>query len=246
MPRSEARRREPGIPGARKSPRRPISSARKTATSVARFARSMTTPCVKPFPTISSTSSASSASACRARARRNERSASDLRGLPTAAKLLLILTAVLLPIGIALTWLGESGIRAGQWSAEGPHARSSRAAAEAIESLIARNALALRVAANEAWPSAPAMLAIGWRERSPSRRRWPKISRSRIATASPCVRRATSATQGVLPLVAPGDIQVRIAPAPDAVAIRAGVVGGMATALIAHTSFARPPLEAAG
>ena len=31
--------------------------------------------------------------------------------LPTAAKLLLILTAVLLPIGIALVWLGETGIR---------------------------------------------------------------------------------------------------------------------------------------
>ena len=31
--------------------------------------------------------------------------------LPTAAKLLLILTAVLLPIGIALALLGENGIR---------------------------------------------------------------------------------------------------------------------------------------
>jgi len=33
--------------------------------------------------------------------------------LPTAGKLLLILTAVMLPIGIALIWLGESGIRQG-------------------------------------------------------------------------------------------------------------------------------------
>ena len=31
--------------------------------------------------------------------------------LPTGAKLLLILTAVLLPIGAALTWIGETGIR---------------------------------------------------------------------------------------------------------------------------------------
>ena len=47
--------------------------------------------------------------------------------LPTAAKLLLILTAVLLPIGIALVWLGESGIRqanaALQGRARGPVAR---------------------------------------------------------------------------------------------------------------------------
>ena len=39
--------------------------------------------------------------------------------LPTAAKLLLILSAVLLPIGIALTWLGESGIRQANNALEG-------------------------------------------------------------------------------------------------------------------------------
>ena len=37
---------------------------------------------------------------------------------------------------------------------------------------------------------------------------------------------------GALPLVAPGDIRVRVAPSSDAVAVRAGVNGGMATALI--------------
>ena len=37
--------------------------------------------------------------------------AERLARLPTGAKLLLILTAVLLPIGIALVWFGESGIR---------------------------------------------------------------------------------------------------------------------------------------
>ena len=64
--------------------------------------------------------------------------------LPTAAKLLLILTAVLLPIGIALVWLGESGIRQANIALKGRAEDQSRAAAEAMEGLLARNALALQ------------------------------------------------------------------------------------------------------
>src|SRR5690349_4205079 len=67
--------------------------------------------------------------------------------LPTAAKLLLILTAVLLPIGIALAWIGNSGIVQANSALEGRNQDQSRAAASSIESLIARNALALRIAA---------------------------------------------------------------------------------------------------
>src|SRR5438270_9527343 len=70
--------------------------------------------------------------------------------LPTAAKLLLILTAVLLPIGIALAWIGESGIRQANRALQGRNEDQARGAVQSIESLIARNALALRIAANGA------------------------------------------------------------------------------------------------
>src|SRR4051812_26917398 len=70
--------------------------------------------------------------------------------LPTAAKLLLILTAAILPIGIGLTVLGEMGIRQANSALKGRQQDQARAATRAIESLIARNALALRVAANGA------------------------------------------------------------------------------------------------
>src|SRR5262245_44094925 len=70
--------------------------------------------------------------------------------LPTAAKLLLILTALLLPIGIALTWLGESGIRDANDNLRGRSIDQARAATGAVESLIARNARALRIAAASA------------------------------------------------------------------------------------------------
>src|SRR5215212_4763887 len=70
--------------------------------------------------------------------------------LPTAAKLLLILTAALLPIGIALTWLSGSGIRQANEALRGRSEDQARSATRAVESLIARNALALRIAANGA------------------------------------------------------------------------------------------------
>src|SRR5437868_8591074 len=75
--------------------------------------------------------------------------------LSTAAKLLLILTAVLLPIGLALAWMGETGIRQANEALKGRAEDQSRAAAEAIESLIARNALALRVSTNGALAAGP-------------------------------------------------------------------------------------------
>ena len=70
--------------------------------------------------------------------------------LPTAAKLLLILTAVLLPIGVALAWVGNSGIRQANAALESRNQQQARSAATAMESLIARNALAMRVAATNA------------------------------------------------------------------------------------------------
>src|SRR5438270_386452 len=76
--------------------------------------------------------------------------------LSTAAKLLLILTAVLLPIGIALAWIGETGIRSANAALEDRNVDQGRAAARAIESLVARNALALRIAANGALADGPA------------------------------------------------------------------------------------------
>src|SRR5213595_2015902 len=67
--------------------------------------------------------------------------------LPTGAKLLLILTAFLLPIGIGLTLIGSAGIRQANDALEGRSEDQAHSAARSIESLIARNALALRIAA---------------------------------------------------------------------------------------------------
>ncbi len=152
--------------------------------------------------------------------------------LPTGAKLLVILTAVLLPIGVALALVGDNGIHQANAALDERNRVQSRAAAGAIESLIARNALALRVAANGALADGPAG-ACGRVQRSLSVA--PAVARS-FELESPdgkglCAVGTTEDT-GALPLTAPGSIRVRIAPQGDGVAIRVGVIGGMATAIL--------------
>ena len=152
--------------------------------------------------------------------------------LPTAAKLLLILTSVLLPIGAALTWFGESGIRQADEALEGRAQDQSRAAAEGIQSLVARNALALRIAANGALAAGPAN-ACARAQRSLTIA--PGVSQSfelETFDGQPICSAGAVGETGELPAAAPGDIKVRIAPNLNGVAIRVGVVGGMATAFV--------------
>ena len=106
--------------------------------------------------------------------------ADRLARLPTAAKLLLILSIALLPIGIALTWLSEAGIRQANDALRGRSEDQARAATQAIESLIARNALALRIAANGALIDGAGDRCERARARSPSRPRSHSASSSKM------------------------------------------------------------------
>jgi two-component sensor histidine kinase len=153
--------------------------------------------------------------------------------LPTAAKLLLIMSAVLIPIGIVLIWIGESGIRQSNIALHGRAEDQSRTAAEAVESLIARNALALRIAANGALADGPQdacarvtrSLAIA-----------PAVAQSfelETLDGKPICSVGKVGDTGAMPLTAPGDIQLRVAPAANGIAIRMGVPDGMATAIVA-------------
>jgi two-component system, sensor histidine kinase PdtaS len=152
--------------------------------------------------------------------------------LPTAAKLLLILTAVLLPIGIALTWIGQSGIQQANGALQGRARDQAKTAAHAIESLIARNALALRVAAAGAL-------------RRP--RANPCDEMAEALTTAPAISRrfALRSAEGDLictyggfsardpsPFVAPGNIRIWIDPNQMEVDLRVGIVGGTATSSV--------------
>ncbi len=166
--------------------------------------------------------------------------------LSTAAKFLLILTAVLLPIGIALTWLGENGIQQANGAAEGRAEDQSRAAAEGIQSLIARNALALRIATNGALAGGEDA-ACDRAKRSLSVA--PAVAQSfelESGDGRPICSAGSVGETGELPMVAPGDIKIRIAPNSSGVVIRVGVIGGMATALVSSSELRSAALDAPG
>jgi two-component system, sensor histidine kinase PdtaS len=166
--------------------------------------------------------------------------------LPTAAKLLLILTAAILPIGMALVWIGESGIRQANAALQGRTQDQARSAARSIESLIARNALALRVAANgrindehgDTCAQVRQSVAIA-----------PAIAQTfeiETADGKPVCTVGPTHDTGELPIIAPGDIRVRVAPDSNAIAIRVGVIGGMATAVIPVDEVRTAALEPEG
>src|SRR3989337_2642836 len=75
-------------------------------------------------------------------------SAERFARLSTPTKLLLILTAALLPIGFGRVGVAYDGINEANATLRTQSDDQARIAARAIESLIARNALALRIAAN--------------------------------------------------------------------------------------------------
>jgi two-component sensor histidine kinase len=165
-------------------------------------------------------------------------------GLPTAAKLLLILTALLLPIGVALSLIAASGIRDANDMLRDRSANEARAAARAMEGLIARNALALRVAAAGAIPAHGSKACD---EALKALATAPAITRSFALRDGDGVLLCT--TEGFvpreeLPLVAPGDIRSWIDPGGQQVDLRVGVIGGMATASVAAGDLKSAALDA--
>ncbi|HKX90876.1 MAG TPA: sensor histidine kinase [Sphingomicrobium sp.] len=163
--------------------------------------------------------------------------------VPTAGKLLLILTALLLPIGIALSVIGASGIRDANNVLRDRETEDARSAARAVESLIARNALALRIAA-------AAALADGTR---PCDRAVKALSTAPGISHSFGLRDRDGAilcaAGGFLPrtaspLVKPGEIRVWIDPDTNQIDIRIGIESGMATASVTEAELRQVALDA--
>ena len=150
--------------------------------------------------------------------------------LPTGAKLLLILTAVLLPIGIALAWIGNNGIIQANSALEGRSEDQSRNASKSIDSLIARNALALRIAAAGVLRNPRGDLCS---EAAQALTAAPAISQRFSLRASD--GRLLCASGGFIPkeaspTVPDGGIRVWLDPDGREIDIRVGVTDGMVTA----------------
>ena len=152
--------------------------------------------------------------------------------LPTAAKLLLILTAILLPIGIALALIGEAGMRSANQAITGQAQDRARATARSVESLIARNALALRVTANAALATGPSGACDRMRNALAVAPGVAQRFALEAADGSPLCSVGEIGDAAELETVAPGAIVVAILPSGDALAVRTGVIGGMATGVV--------------
>lgn len=162
-------------------------------------------------------------------------------GLSTPAKLLLILTAALLPIGFGLGWVAFQGIHEANEALRTQSNEKARLAARSVESLIARNALALRIAANgRIGGSAPCeavqrSLAIA-----------PAVAqqfRLESEDGTPMCSVGDIGDIGLLPPIAPGDIQLKVAPDEDSLILRVGIIGGMATTTIATADLRAASLD---
>jgi two-component sensor histidine kinase len=164
--------------------------------------------------------------------------------LPTTVKLLLILSAALLPIGVGLVWVASQSIRDANNMLRSQAEEQAKLAARGVESLVARNALALRIAANGRIDGNPDACSA--------------ISQSLTVTPAVAQRFELENVEGdrlcevgevpdtaSMPLVAPGDVALRVSPNNDALTFRLGVSGGMATGSLSREELRQAALDAA-
>jgi len=164
--------------------------------------------------------------------------------LPTTVKLLLILSAVLLPIGVSLVWVANQSIRDANEVLRGQAEEQARLAARGVESLIARNALALRIAANgrvsgNAESCGAIQQSLTVTPAVAQRFELETVDGARLCEVGQVPETAR------MPLVAPGDVALRISPDQDALVFRLGVSGGMATGALSREELRRAALDAA-
>ena len=166
------------------------------------------------------------------------------RQLPTAGRLLLLLTAAILPLGLVLVAAATSGIEQANNALSSRANDQGRLAVRAIDSLIARNVLALRIAANGALdgsgdPCERVSRALGAAPSTPSA----------FLLSDPLGTRLCSRGEpddGGRPtlLVAPGQVRMWLAPERGRLFYKVGVFGGSATGSIDREQF-RAALSAA-
>ena len=164
--------------------------------------------------------------------------------MPTAAKLLLLLSLALLPIGAALVLSSISGIRSADQLLRDNADRDARQIDDALGALIARNALALRLAANAALIStnpndcdeirqtlsiAPAV-AHGFEIENPQ--------------GKPLCATDNFTDLDRPPAAAPGEIRLWIANDQRSLLLRTGVIGGSATTRLPLDELRRAAVDA--
>ena len=149
--------------------------------------------------------------------------------LPTGAKLLLMLSLALLPIGGALVWSSSNALNAASQQLRDNSDQEARQIDDALNALIARNALALRLAANA---------ALGDRDPNDCEQASQTLSIAPAvahrfelenAAGQPLCSTATFVDLDRPPLTAPSEIRLWVAVDSRSLLLRTGVAGGSAT-----------------
>ena len=149
-----------------------------------------------------------------------------LARLPTPAKILLIMTLALLPLGLASAWLATRALESANNVIESRAHDQAQVATGMVGHLLRRNQLALRIAANAA-------LADGTADACVRTQRIlavvPEVAREFSLFDTSGRQLCTVGQMGYPPPVeplAPGAFQTWIAPDNDALFLRSGVIGG--------------------
>jgi len=150
---------------------------------------------------------------------------------PTGAILLLLLTAALLPLGLVLAWVTQQNLQETNTALIERADQQGDAALQSVESLIARNALALRIAANGALATGaadPCTTAAQTLAIAPAVARQFRIRDPNGRTV--CSVGHYNPERDEL-LVAPGDIKMWVSP-QRLLVYRVGLIGGNATGVL--------------
>ena len=164
--------------------------------------------------------------------------------LPTNVKLLLILSSALLPIGVVLVWAAGQGIRDANSMLRSQAEEQAQLATRGVESLVARNALALRIAANSRIANNTDACATVQQSLTVT----PAVAQQfelEDENGQRLCEVGTVPETVTLPLVAPGNIALRIQPDDETLAFRVGVAGGMATGAFTKAELRRAAVDAA-
>lgn len=176
-----------------------------------------------------------------------ERRLSPLERWPTGAILLLLLTAALLPLGLVLIWVAQENVQETNSALVSRAEQQGIAASQAIESLLARNVLALRVAANSALavsrtnPCAQALQSLSVSPAVAQRFRM-RDSEGRVLCAT---EGSIFAPEKMDLIVAPGDVRTWVSP-QRLIHYRVGLVGGMATGALTFDELRSAANDAPG
>lgn len=165
------------------------------------------------------------------------------RQLPTAGRLFLLLTAAILPLGLVLVVAATTGINQANAAMEARAVDKGNLAFRTIDGLIARNVLALRIAANaasggEGDPCARARRALAFSPGAPKG----FVLKDALGTEL-CSDGAFDTGERRTLLVPPGQVALWISPEKNRLYYRVGTFGGSATGAIEAEQI-RAALEA--